>query len=112
VTHWLVSASNDINEEALIKFKEVGHDIDIFGIGTNLVTCQKQPALGLVYKLVECKHQPTMKLSEDADKSTLPGQKQIYRLWFQETVLDLITSLDEPVELGQTLRAVDRRNPS
>lgn len=70
---FVVTASNDINEEALLRFNEQGHEIDVFGIGTNLVTCQKQPALGLVYKLVECKNQPTMKLSEEADKTTLPG---------------------------------------
>lgn len=39
----IVAASNDINESALIKFNKEGHKIDAFGIGTNLVTCQKQP---------------------------------------------------------------------
>lgn len=36
---WAVVASNDINEEALKQFNQVGHSIDVFGIGTNLVTC-------------------------------------------------------------------------
>lgn len=38
-----VSASNDINEKSLTKFNETGHELDILGIGTNLVTCQLQP---------------------------------------------------------------------
>jgi nicotinate phosphoribosyltransferase len=33
-----------------------GSTIDIYAIGTNIATCQKQPALGLVYKLVEFKN--------------------------------------------------------
>ena len=41
VEKFVVTASNDINEEALIKFNDQGHEIDVFGIGTNLVTCQK-----------------------------------------------------------------------
>ena len=74
-SHLKVFASNDINEEAILKLKKLNHEVDVFGIGTNLVTCQAQPALGMVYKLCEINQKPQLKLSEEKEKTTLPGRK-------------------------------------
>eukprot|EP00397_Hematodinium_sp_SG-2012_P018366 GEMP01018811.1.p1 GENE.GEMP01018811.1~~GEMP01018811.1.p1 ORF type:complete len:595 (+),score=112.99 GEMP01018811.1:101-1885(+) len=87
-----IAASNDINESVLNSLNEQGHSVDVFGIGTNLITCQTQPALGMVYKLVELEGRPRMKLSEVMEKISIPSKKQVYRLYSKENVpiLDLM----------------------
>ena len=72
----MIVASNDINEDVLTAIEEQGHEINAYGIGTNLVTCQKQPSLGMVYKLVEINNEPRIKLSNETVKMTIPGKKQ------------------------------------
>lgn len=100
---YIISASNDINEKNLIWLEEVGHEIDMYGIGTHLVTCERQPALGGVYKLVEVEGVARVKLSEDISKSTIPCKKQLYRCYDQtgKEICDLLTMDDEVPEPGK-----------
>ena len=74
-TNLSITASNDINEEVPHSLNQHGHSITAFGIGTHLVTCLRQPALGCVYKLVEIDGAPRIKLSEDVQKNYNSGQE-------------------------------------
>lgn len=80
-SYTIVFASNDINEKSIHDLNDKDHEIDGFGIGTNLVTCQAQPALGMVYKLVEIHGVPRIKLSEEKEKITIPGKKKVFRIF-------------------------------
>lgn len=76
-----IFATNELDEYRVAEFVKAGIPIDAFGVGTQLSTSSDAPALSAVYKLVELKRDGevfyTAKYS--ADKTTLPGAKQIYR---------------------------------
>ncbi|XP_042641754.1 nicotinate phosphoribosyltransferase isoform X2 [Tyto alba] len=93
-----IAVSNDISERSLEEFSREGSEIDVIGVGTNLVTCPLQPSLGCVYKLVEVNGSPCLKLTEDEEKMTIPGSKTIYRLYDAagHPFMDLMALEEEP----------------
>ncbi|MEX0646526.1 MAG: nicotinate phosphoribosyltransferase [Balneolaceae bacterium] len=74
-----IAASNQLDERVIASLKTQDAPIDIYGVGTRLVTGQDSPALDGVYKLSSIDDKPTLKISENIEKITLPGKKKIYR---------------------------------
>jgi nicotinate phosphoribosyltransferase len=91
-----IIASNDLDEHVIASLKEQGALIDLWGVGTKLVTAFDQPALGGVYKLgaIRSRNGPwhrKVKLSEQAVKVSNPGSLQVRRFEHQkEYVADMI----------------------
>jgi nicotinate phosphoribosyltransferase len=80
-----IFASSDLDEETISSLQAQGAKIDVWGVGTKLVTAYDQPALGAVYKLasVEDEHGEmvdTIKISSNPEKVTTPGKKKVYRI--------------------------------
>ncbi|MEO6845353.1 MAG: nicotinate phosphoribosyltransferase [Ginsengibacter sp.] len=74
-----IVVSNQLDEYLIKSLLEQKAPIDIFGVGTSLSTGQPDAALDGVYKLGEINGKPRIKLSENIQKVTLPGIKQVYR---------------------------------
>ena len=87
----IISASSDLDEYLIESLKAQGAKINSWGVGTNLITCQDNPAFGGVYKLAAIKDKndqdfvPKIKLSENVEKVTNPGNKTIYRIYDKTT---------------------------
>lgn len=75
-----IAASNQIDEHVVKSLLRQGAPIDLFGVGTSLVTGRPDSALDGVYKLSYANSEPRLKLSETVSKINLPGKKQVYRL--------------------------------
>lgn len=79
-----IVASNDLDECLIENLRFQGAKIDVWGVGTNLVTAADQPALGGVYKLAALRDpggewQWRIKRSEQSIKSSIPGRLQVRR---------------------------------
>ena len=74
-----IAVSNQLDERLIKSLLSQGAPIDLFGVGTRLVTGHESPALDGVYKLASVNNQPKLKLSENIEKITLPGRKKVRR---------------------------------
>ena len=84
-----IYASNDLDENTILNLKMQKAKIDVWGVGTKLITAYDQPALGAVYKIVSIADkngvmQDTIKLSSNAEKVSTPGKKQVWRITSRE----------------------------
>nr|WGD62248.1 nicotinate phosphoribosyltransferase [Bacillus subtilis] len=106
-----VIASSDLDEHTIMNLKAQGARIDVWGVGTKLITAYDQPALGAVYKLVaieeDGKMVDTIKISSNPEKVTTPGRKKVYRIINQSnhhSEGDYIALYDEQVNDQKRLR--------
>lgn len=87
----IISASSDLDEYLIDSLKAQGAKINSWGVGTNLITSSNWSAFGGVYKLAAIKNAedeeftPKIKLSENFEKVTNPGNKTIYRIYDKKT---------------------------
>ncbi len=99
-----IIASNQLNEEVIKSLlKEQDAKIDAFGIGTELVTGKPSAALDGVYKLAEIGGFPKMKISENTEKTTLPGKKLAYRIFDGEGIFfrdAILLGTERPEDVG------------
>ena len=84
-----IYASNDLDENTILNLKMQKAKIDVWGVGTKLITAYDQPALGAVYKIVAIEDENghlrnTIKLSSNAEKVSTPGKKQVWRITSRE----------------------------
>ena len=101
-----IVASNSLDEYIIRDTLIQGAKIDSFGVGERLITSKSDPIFGGVYKLVAVKNKdgeliPKIKVSENVAKITIPGFKQVYRLYSSETsaaIADVITEFDEGID--------------
>jgi nicotinate phosphoribosyltransferase len=114
-----IVASNDLDENIIFNLKAEGAKIDVWGVGTHLITAEDQPSLGGVYKLVarekDGAYIPVIKISGNPEKVTAPGVKEAYRIINKETgkaEADYIALREEEdVRQGKRIKLFDPVHP-
>ena len=113
-----ITASCDLDEYLIQSLRLQGAKIDNWGVGTSLITSKDCPAFGGVYKLVAIEADgimvPKIKLSENTEKVTVPGEKRIYRIYdtaHHKIKADLITLTDEVMNEAEKLVLFDPKAP-
>lgn len=85
----IIAASNDLDENLISELKAQGCAINSWGVGTNLITAKDSPSLGGVFKLVgqydDGKFVPKIKMSDNAEKISNPGLKNVLRVYDKKT---------------------------
>ena len=114
-----IFASNGLDEKTIQNLKMQGAKIDVWGIGTKLITAYDQPTLGAVYKLVAFENEygemvDTIKISNNVSKMSTPGKKQVWRINDRldgKSEGDYITLADEDPRMLSQINMFNPRFP-
>lgn len=109
-----IIASNSLDEYIIRDLIMQGARIDSFGVGERLITSRSEPVFGGVYKLVAVEKNgkiiPKIKISENIEKITTPGFKQVWRLFDNESgkaMADVMTLFDEVIDSNEPYELFD-----
>ena len=109
-----IIASNELDEYIISDILTQGGKVDIWGVGTNLVTGSGAGggALGGIYKMVEHNGHPKIKLSANPEKMTNPGVKKIVRFYDEAGLMEADALADSSEDLSmQGILIIDPNNP-
>ncbi|MFJ6924608.1 MAG: nicotinate phosphoribosyltransferase [Limosilactobacillus mucosae] len=114
-----IFASNNLDERTIMDLQRQGAKIDVWGIGTKLITSYDQPTLGAVYKMVSLEDDhgqmvDTIKLSNNAAKMSTPGKHQVWRITdrgSEKSEGDYVTLADEDPRQLDSLYMFDSNYP-
>ena len=112
-----IIVSNSLDEYTITSILQQGGRIDSFGVGERLITAKSDPVFGAVYKIAAVEEngvfEPRIKISENVEKITNPGRKEVYRIYDAagHSVADLITMEGETVDMSVPYRYVDPVKP-
>lgn len=112
-----IIVSNSLDEYTITSLLNQDSAIDSFGVGERLITSKDDPVFGAVYKLAAVSEngsfKPKIKISENLEKITNPGLKQVYRIFNEEgyAVADLIAGYDETLDFSKPVPYIDPQAP-
>jgi nicotinate phosphoribosyltransferase len=109
----VIVASNNLDENIITSLNLQGAQIDLYGVGTKLITSYDCPAFGAVYKISKYNDEAKIKLSDNIEKMTNPGDKKLIRIYDKESGkirADLITLQKEKISENQSLTLFDARD--
>ena len=113
----IIVASNSLDEFTIQSLLSQGACIDSFGVGERLITSKSEPVFGAVYKIAAVRHndifEPRIKISENVEKITNPGFKELYRVYDQnhKAIADLIAGREEIIKDGDSVEYIDPKKP-
>ncbi len=117
LTDTKITVSNSLDEYLIKELIHQGAQIDAFGVGERLVTARSEAVFGGVFKLsaieVDGKLVPKIKISDNVQKTTIPGFKQVYRFYDENGMAeaDVITLHDEVIDENKPYHLFDPNFP-